>query len=158
VRKVLGSVALLSVMCLAGCADGNSAMKLKKTSTVYIPLAPASFESLDQALAEKGYGNVVAGDLKHKYLYGTAVFDGKTCTVILAYTEEQFIPSGTTYQPMSASQWLKVAVADESCEGIAFNPGREPPDSFSALKSDAAAALKTLPPQDPLPVKIMVKQ
>ena len=146
------------LLCFAGCADSSVPAKLKRISTVYVPLEPESYESLDKALGEKGYGNVVASDLEPKYMYGTAVLDGKARTVILAYTDEQFIPSGTTYQPMSASQWLEVAIADESSEGVAFNPGQESPDSFSALKSDAAAVLKTLPAQDPLPVKIMVKQ
>lgn len=141
----------LALLAGAGCGrERNPAMSLQLFETVYVPIDPASFLSLDQALADKGYGHVMASDMKTTYRYHEGY--------LIVYTDVAFIPSGTSVQPMRVRQCYEAVLADEQAQGLYVNPDVPGRRGYPVSKSELSAALPKLPRRDPAPWEIRIKQ
>ncbi len=116
-------VAATLVLPLAGCGSPrDKALLLKDWEEVCVPLDIRTFRSLDEALAEKGYGNVMASDLKLVFLYRESQFDGGTGPGIIVYSDESGVPASTAFTKMRVWQFYEAALADPSAGGIHVNP------------------------------------
>ncbi|MBN2711012.1 MAG: hypothetical protein JXR97_01060 [Planctomycetes bacterium] len=79
-------------------------------------------ESLNQALKEKGYGNVKAQDFKPKYLYVEQEQNGKTYIFLTCFTDSSLIKPGFTFMTINPDTLLEQALYDSNCDGLYFNP------------------------------------
>jgi hypothetical protein len=120
---------------------------------LFVPLATASLQSLDDALEQKGYGNVKSADFAPKFQHVETSFG----PAVVAFTSTEWIASQSMYQPMSVTQWLEASLGDEAAKGVIINP--EHPGQILALsKNEVLEVLTWLPPKDPLPMEIYVTQ
>lgn len=126
---------------------------LASLEKVYVPLHPESLQSLDDALEQNGYGNVKSSDFVPRF----ETVETKNGAAIAAYSTSEWIGSSSLFQPMSLTQWLESALADERAQGVVINPGH-PGQTLSLTKAEIAEALEWLPRRDPLPTEIYVTQ
>jgi hypothetical protein len=91
--------------------------------TLYVPIKGESFLSLQQALAEKGYGNVTASDFKPVFVYEQAKTPQKEITATVVYTAEDAIPANTTFFTMPLRQFVQAVMDDSQSQGAVFDPG-----------------------------------
>ncbi|MGH9392426.1 MAG: hypothetical protein ACRD1Z_22710, partial [Vicinamibacteria bacterium] len=115
---------------------------------VYVPIEAASLVSLTSALEDKGYGNVTVDDFKRQFVYAEASF-GKA---VVGYSREGDIPQTALFEPMSVTQWLRSALADESASGILLDPGSASPVALS--KGEIERAIAELPPEPDQPMEL----
>ena len=120
---------------------------------VYVPLRAESMFSLDDALAQKGYGNVTGADFEPKFEH----FETPFGPAVVAYSTSEWIASQSMFAPMSVTQWLDAALADSGAQGVVINPGH-PGQSLSLTRAEITQAMTWLPRQDPLPMEIYVTQ
>ena len=116
-RHVLLAVPALLIL---GCATGPSVEdvaveKLSPLPELYVALRGETFASLDEALAEKGYGNVTAADLKPK----PVVAGDRT---YLLYADEAAIPAETTYMPMTPAEAIALSKDAMDAIGVVIEP------------------------------------
>lgn len=93
---------------------------LKTLEEIYIPVF--GLESLDEALKEKGIGNVKWSDLKQKLLFVQQDSQQGPMTFLAAYTDSKLFNDGVPYQPMAPLDFLAWAIRLEDCDGVYFNP------------------------------------
>lgn len=97
--------------------------------------------SVQQAVATKGYGEVMANDVKLGFKqYRVANSQGGESKVGFLYTDEDRIGPGTTYAPMSLMQALRAGANDPRIEEILVNPHQPHPAWISSAQ--AAELLK----------------
>jgi len=120
---------------------------------VFVPLDPASLQSLDDALEQKGYGNVKGSDFVPRFHYVEASFG----PAVVAYTNTGWIASQSMYQPMTVTQWLEASLDDEAAGGAVINPGH-PGQILALSKSEITEVMACLQRQLPLPMEIYVTQ
>ena len=126
---------------------------LSSLEKVYVPVNAASMHSLDDALADKGYGNVKSSDFKPRFETVTTEF-GEAVT---AYSSSDWIAPSSMFQPMSLTQWLEAALSYDGAEGVIINPGH-PGQTLVLTKTEIVDALGWLPQREPLPMEIYVSQ
>lgn len=125
--------------------------ELSKLQKVFVPMSPASLLSLDEALEEKGYGNVKGSDLKPQFEYLETRFG----PALVVYTTTDWLESSSMFQPMSFTQAIEVALEDATARGLLLNPGH--PGSRIALEHEQLVQiLARLPKQPALPMEIYV--
>lgn len=157
-RAILLLSIVLFSMSMTGCAGNpDKALLLKDWEYVCVPITPQSLLSLDEALKEKGYGNVMSSDLKIAFTYLDAQFDGKTASGIVVYSSEHAIPSNTVYMKMRVWSFYELALNDEKAAGIYVNPNVSNKNSYTVVKARLQEALPKLPHQAPLPKDIHAK-
>ncbi len=143
----------------AGCGqEKNKALSLQFFDTVYAQVSPETFLSLDKALKEYGYGNVTAKNTKTYYVYSDLSVNGKQSPYMVIYTDINFIPSGSSFQPMRVYQCYEILLADTSAAGILVNPDVEGRKSYSFSREEIASALPRIPKKEPLAWQISIKQ
>lgn len=82
-----------------------------------------SMESLDSALASKGYGNVAGSDLKPVFLYQQMQDNqGRARKVQVVYTDARLITGNAQTLQQPPADQLKALLMDPQAEGTAFNP------------------------------------
>jgi len=124
---------------------------LASLEKVYVPLSGKSLLSLDDALAERGYGNVKSSDFRPQFEYVDARFG----RAVVAYSSGDWVPGESLFQPMSVTQWLEAALSDAEAAGVVINPGH--PGQILALdRTEIADAMGWLPPRAPLPMEIYI--
>jgi hypothetical protein len=124
---------------------------LSSLETVYVPLKASSLQSLDNALADKGYGNVTASDFQPQFETVTTEFGA----AVIAYSSSDWIASNSMFQPMSLTQWLDAALAEDASEGVIINPGHAG-QTLALTKTEIVQALRWVPRRDPLPMEIHI--
>jgi len=128
---------------------------LKSLEKVYVPLLSESMRSLDDALAEKGYGNVMSSDFKPRFRH----LDYDFGPAVVAYSAGDWVEHESFFQPMSLTQWLEAALADSEAKGIIINPGHESEGQTLALtKPQIIEAMGWLPKREPLPMEVYLAQ
>lgn len=120
---------------------------------VYVLLSPSSLQSLDDALADKGYGNVKSSDFKPQF-ETTATELGPAIT---AFSSADWILPSLMFQPMTVTQWLEAALADDNAAGVIINPGHAG-QTLALTKSEVRDALEWLPRSEPLAMEIHVSR
>jgi hypothetical protein len=151
-RNTSPLVGLALIGLWTGCSEPDPTTRAIKTlsgfSKVYVPIEAASLLSLQSALEDKGYGNVMAGDLKRQFVYSEASFG----IGLVAYSSEAFIPESALFEPMSVTQWLTYARDDAKAMGVVLDP-----DSASTVKltkAEIGRALAELPAQPDIPMEL----
>jgi hypothetical protein len=109
--------------------------------------------SLDDALAEKGYGNVTSSDLKPKFEH----FETSFGPAVVAYSSSDWVERESLFAPMSVTQWLEAALDDAEAKGVVIDPGH-PGQMLALTRAEVTQAMAWLPKQDPLPMEIYVTQ
>lgn len=120
---------------------------------VYVPILGSSMQSLDDALEQKGYGNVKGSDFKPQFRHADTDFG----PAVVAYSSSDWVDREHLFQPMSVTQWLEAALADDSARGVIINPGH-PGQVLALTKQEAVDAIGWLPRQQPLAMEIYVAQ
>jgi hypothetical protein len=126
---------------------------LKTLEKVYVPLQPESMASLDKALADKGYGNVMASDFQPVFRH----LDYDFGPAVVAYSSGDWVETQSLFQQMSLTQWLEAALADTEAKGIIINPGHDG-QTLALTKTQVIEAMGWLPKREPLPMEIYVAQ
>ncbi|HCD38890.1 MAG TPA: hypothetical protein DEQ77_09305 [Candidatus Omnitrophica bacterium] len=148
----------LLIMNMIGCmGNQGKALLLKDWEYVCVPIAPTSLLSLDEALKEKGYGNVMSSDLKIAFTYQDAPFEGETASGIVVYSSEHAVPSNTVYMKMRVWSFYELALDDEKAAGIYVNPNVSGKNPYTVAKAKLREALPKLPHQPALPKDIYAK-
>ena len=147
---------LAGALCVgSACGQAsNPALSLQSFDRVFVGVDVATFFSLNQALATKGYGNVTTADMKLQCIHVEAEFDGQSAPALALYTDERFIPPGSAFMAVRVRDAYQAALDDPDVAGIVVNP--EADSSYPISKSDIEAALPSIPEQDPLPKDISV--
>jgi hypothetical protein len=122
---------------------------LKSLEKVYVPLLPESMRSLDDALAKKGYGNVMVSDFKPRFRH----LDYDFGPAVVAYSAGDWVEPMSFFQPMSLTQWLEAALADSEAKGVIINPGHAG-QTLALTKTEVIEAMGWLPKRDPLPTEV----
>jgi hypothetical protein len=144
---------LLAASALACSTGGSSPIEaLEGLEAVYVPIDPASMLSLNDALADKGYGNVTVDDFKRKYVLHSTSFG----SAVVAYSDESQVPPETLFEPMSVTSWLERALAEETAAGVVLDPGAS--TSVALNKTEIGEALAKLPRQPEIPMEAVYKQ
>jgi len=144
-------LAASSILWLSCASDPVSEAidELSALSRVYVPMDPLSVMSLVGAVEEKGYGEVKADDFEPHFVYSEWSFG----RALVAYSNEGAVPANTTFQPMSVTQWLRSALADESASGVMLDPHTALP--LTLAKGDFGRALEELPAQPDVPLQLV---
>lgn len=124
---------------------------LSSLEKVYVPLRASSLQSLDNALADKGYGNVMSSDFEPHF----ETIETDIGPAIVAYSSADWVESSTLFQPMSLTQWLDAALSDEASKGIIINPAHAG-QTLALTKTEIVQALEWLPRRDALPMEIHI--
>jgi hypothetical protein len=133
--------------------ENPSVEALGSLEKVYVPLQAESMLSLDDALAEKGYGNVTSSDFKPRF----ELFETEFGPAVVAYSSSDWVEPESLFAPMSVTQWLDAALADPEAQGVVINP-RHPGQTLALTRAELTQALAWLPKQEPLPMEIYVTQ
>jgi hypothetical protein len=120
---------------------------------VYVPILGKSMASLDDALEEKGYGNVKGSDFKPQFEYADTGFG----PALVAYSSGDWMDSHSFFLPMSVTQWLEAALSDDEAHGAVINPGH-PGQILALTKQEIEETMGWLPKQPPLPMEIYIAQ
>lgn len=151
-------VLLILAACLCSCSGNrDTSLLLKDWEDVCLPIDPVTLLSMDEALKEKGYGNVMVSDSKIVFKYASADFNGVTEQGIVVYSSERDVPEGNSYIKMRVWSCYEAAIADEKSAGILVNPGVSTKNPFVVTKPQMSAALPNLPRQPALPEDIYIK-
>ena len=126
---------------------------LQKLPKVYVPLSPASLQSLDDALEQNGYGNVRSSDFKPQF----ETVDTPFGPAITAFSSSDWIAPNSMFQPMSVRQWLEASRGVDSAAGVIINHGH-PGQILALTNAEVAEVLTWLPQQEPLSMEIYVSQ
>ncbi|MBN2563996.1 MAG: hypothetical protein JXQ75_24030 [Phycisphaerae bacterium] len=151
---ILG-LALAGALAGGGCGGTpNPALSLQFFDQVFVSIDPATFLSLNQALATKGYGNVTAADMRVKGLHVEAEFSDGAAPALALYTDQRFVPAGSAFMTMRVRDAYQAALDDPDVAGIVVNLGAD--RSYTISNPDLEAALPHLPEQESLPKDISV--
>jgi hypothetical protein len=144
-------LAASSILWLSCASDPVSEAidELAALSRVYVPMDPLTVMSLAGAVEEKGYGEVKADDLELHFVYSESSFG----RALVAYSDEGAVPGNVTFQPMSVTQWLRSALADESASGVMLDPHTALP--LTLAKAEVGRALEEIPAQPDVPLQLM---
>ena len=126
---------------------------LASLDKVFVPISGKSLLSLDDALAEKGYGNVKGSDFRPQFEHA----DTRLGPAVVAYSSGDWVPSESLFQPMSVTQWLEAALSDTAASGAVINPGH-PGQTLALSKKQIGEALTRLPRRGPLPMEVYIAQ
>lgn len=126
---------------------------LRTLEKVYVPLLPGSMDSLDDALANKGYGNVNASDFRPRFEHVATELG----PAVVAYSSGDWIERESLFQPMTVHQWLEAALEDLEAQAVIINPGH-PGQTLALTRAEVVEAMGWLPEREPLPMEIYIAQ
>lgn len=131
--------------------------RLADMTQVYLALNLADVMSnMQNVLAEKGYGNVTAGDAPPQPKFIDAPYDGNTPGAgMAAYSRETLIPPGTSFVTLTLPQLLEIAWSYTNLTGVSFNPYT--PSEMNVALPVLAEAIGKQAPQPLLPMSIHFK-
>ena len=123
-ESVLGFLVILFVICCAACSSEGARARtlLDGTGVLYVASDNGIMNALEN-MAETGKA-VSVDDLKNSAgLRSIEVsYSGNPAqTMVMVYTNERSIPSGTMFQSMTLHQAFDAVMAQENVEGIVVN-------------------------------------
>lgn len=157
--KFSAMLAISLVVFISGCGgSGDKALLLKDWDKVYLPLDIQTLRSMDEALKEKGYGNVKTADMKIVFTYRPAKFNDALGPAVVVYSDVYSVPTGMIFTEMRVWQCYEAVLADPAAQGICVNPDAPGKNPYTVSKSEMSRALGKLPRQEKLPLDISIKK
>ncbi|HPA78004.1 MAG TPA: hypothetical protein PLT67_07615 [Kiritimatiellia bacterium] len=143
---------------LAGCGGSkDKSMLLKDWDSVFVPLGIETLTSMDDALKEKGIGNVKSSDMKLVFTYMDSEFSDGIGPGAIVYSDIYAVPPRTMFMEMRVWQCYEAILNDPRAKGIHVNPDAPNKKPYTVSATEMRGALDKLPRQPRMPMDISIK-
>lgn len=158
-RNTMCLCALAWTVWMSGCGGPkDKSLLLKDWESVCVAIDPATLLAMNNAVQEKGVGNVKSSDVNLVFKHMDSEFKDESGPGVIVYSGVDSVPSGAMFVEMRVWQCYEAVLADDEASGIHVNPGAPGMNPYTVSAAELRGALEQLPRQPALPFNISVKQ